>query len=268
MGINQISFRYLNQCIVLLAVTLGVNLNLHGQTNISGANPEVIKLFGSPEIEGHFVYRVKLPSGFSSERQVHSGDYHVTVLKGNLYVSFNSRRDTSDRQLFKTGTYFIIPARQTYYQWVKEETLLQVNGVGPSKTLTNDSLEASGESLKNIAAISIDSSMVSPKMIRMHGDMTKEGPYSVRVKFTAGTILNPHRHNNDHYVTVLKGKLIIGYGEKFDFVKSDTIQTGQLLRIEANKIHFEQFPEETIVQIHGPGPLKTEMIKSVPDGKR
>ena len=48
------------------------------------------------------------------------------------------------------------------------------------------------------------------------GDTTKPGPFTIRVKASAGAKLPPHRHHEDRVYTVISGVFYIGQGEEFD----------------------------------------------------
>jgi quercetin dioxygenase-like cupin family protein len=85
-------------------------------------------------------------------------------------------------------------------------------------------------------------------------------PYWPRLDIPSGTTFPPHAHPQDQFVTVLKGTLLIGYGENPDLTKMYTVSAGGFRVIEAFRIHYEQSSEETLVRIHGMGPLKTEKI--------
>jgi quercetin dioxygenase-like cupin family protein len=47
------------------------------------------------------------------------------------------------------------------------------------------------------------------------GDPSKEGPYTIRVRFAPGVMSTPHYHPEARYVTVLKGTWWAGTGDKF-----------------------------------------------------
>ncbi len=105
------------------------------------------------------------------------------------------------------------------------------------------------------------SATAKPEIIVLSGDRTKEGLYTVRQKIPAGYSGNPHFHSTDYFVTVLKGNVYLGYGEKYDTTGIKPLEPGSFFMIPAGKIHFEWFKEETLLQVHGFGPVKTEFIK-------
>ena len=49
------------------------------------------------------------------------------------------------------------------------------------------------------------------KLAVIEGDMTKAGPFMIRVKFPKGYALGPHTHPGIEHTTVLSGVLQVGY---------------------------------------------------------
>lgn len=228
------------------------------------STPEM--LAGNLDSSGHFVFRQKLPAGYSSNPHFHSADYHLTVLAGKLYIGYGRKTsDTTAVRSIEAGTFITIPAMQNHYEWVTEETTIQVYGSGPQRTEFKRLSKGTNEVMKHDAYDVPVEMTAGPRIVPVHGDVKKDGVYCIRLKISDGTTYPPHRHPFEQYVTVLKGMLIIGYGEKADVTKTDTLKVGSFLVIDARQVHYEQFPEETIVQIHGPGPLQSEFIK--PPGK-
>lgn len=102
---------------------------------------------------------------------------------------------------------------------------------------------------------------LKPEITKLSGDREKDGLYTVRQRIPAGHFGPPHYHSTDYHITVLKGKIRIGYGENVDTVGVKPIEIGTFFIIPAGKIHYEWFTEETVVQVHGLGPVKTVMVK-------
>jgi quercetin dioxygenase-like cupin family protein len=99
------------------------------------------------------------------------------------------------------------------------------------------------------------------EITKLVGDRDNEGLYTVRQHIPAGHFGPPHYHSTDYYITVLKGKIRIAYGEKVDTVGVKPMEIGSFFIIPAGKVHYEWFTEETVVQVHGLGPVKTVMVK-------
>jgi quercetin dioxygenase-like cupin family protein len=88
-------------------------------------------LVGSPTTEGPFVLRLKLPAGYTIPPHRHSKEEHVTVISGGFGMSTGKKVDRTGASLVKAGGLIRIPANTAHYAWTEEETVVQINGVGP-----------------------------------------------------------------------------------------------------------------------------------------
>jgi len=91
------------------------------------------------------------------------------------------------------------------------------------------------------------------KLAMLEGDLTKPGPFLMRVKFPANFKLAPHTHPGVEHTTILSGALRMGYGTRDDG-PTETLTAGTVLITPAGTPHFLATTEETIVQTHGIGP--------------
>ncbi|MDX2129458.1 MAG: cupin domain-containing protein [Chloroherpetonaceae bacterium] len=96
----------------------------------------------------------------------------------------------------------------------------------------------------------------------LYGDRSKSGFFVLRVKYPNGLTLLPHSHPNVISTMVLSGMLCIGEGEKWDDKKLKKILPGQTYTFEPGAPHFEFFVGETVLQIHGIGPMLTRFLDS------
>lgn len=102
-----------------------------------GANPALPgakfgMLHGNPGQPGPFVYRVWFPANYSVAAHRHPAAENVTVLWGTLYAGMGDKLDRDKTKPFRAGGFFSMPADHTHYVWNKEETLIQVHGIGPT----------------------------------------------------------------------------------------------------------------------------------------
>jgi quercetin dioxygenase-like cupin family protein len=95
----------------------------------SGAQLAV--LFGSPAEEGPFVIRLKFPAGYDVPPHWHSKDEHVTVIAGAFGMGAGEALDRDAAPLLAAGSFVGIPARMPHYAWTDQETVVQINGMGP-----------------------------------------------------------------------------------------------------------------------------------------
>ncbi len=82
----------------------------------------------------------------------------------------------------------------------------------------------------------------------------------IRVKGPNGYRIMPHTHPTDEHITVLKGTLLVGMGEKWDDAAMKAIATGGYGATPKETAHYVQFRGETIVEVVGIGPLTIKYI--------
>lgn len=84
---------------------------------------------------------------------------------------------------------------------------------------------------------------------------TQALPFTFRLKLPANYEIPAHHHPFVEHATVISGALHMGYGDKVDRSKSKTLPAGSVAVMQADTKHFSWTDQETIVQIHGVGPL-------------
>ena len=90
------------------------------------------------------------------------------------------------------------------------------------------------------------------------GDPSKPGIYVVRNRFAPGVTSRPHYHDQDRFVTVIKGTWYTDEGDVFRPEKMVPIKEGGFMFHPANYHHYDGSQgEEVVVQIMGMGPVKT-----------
>jgi quercetin dioxygenase-like cupin family protein len=96
------------------------------------------------------------------------------------------------------------------------------------------------------------------------GDPSKPGIYVIRIRFGPGNMSRPHFHDQDRYVTVMKGTWWVALGpeaDTFDPAKTKPVKAGSIVKHPAGAHHYDGAKdEEVIVQIIGMGPVKTTQI--------
>lgn len=98
------------------------------------------------------------------------------------------------------------------------------------------------------------------KLAMLEGDLTKPGPFLMRVKFPANYKLAPHTHPGIEHTIVLSGALRVGYGTHGN-EPMEALEAGTLLITPAGTPHFLETTAETIVQTHGIGPWGSTAVK-------
>lgn len=106
-----------------------VEFNPGPPTLPSGA--EIAILLGNPAEEGPFVIRLKFPGGYEVPPHRHPKEEHVTVISGAFGMATGETHDRSAAALLPVGSFVRIPAGEAHFAWTEEETVVQLNGMGP-----------------------------------------------------------------------------------------------------------------------------------------
>ena len=97
------------------------------------------------------------------------------------------------------------------------------------------------------------------------GDPSKPGFYVVQNVFAPGRGSRPHFHDQDRYVTVVKGTWWVALGPEADVYDPDKMvpmKPGSFVFHPANGHHYDGAKdEEVIVRIMGMGPVKSTQIE-------
>jgi quercetin dioxygenase-like cupin family protein len=125
----------------------------------------------------------------------------------------------------------------------------QADGAIQYLTKSHDSVVAPGAEWKPAASIP-----PGARMVMLYGDPSKAGPYVFRVHFPAGYRLPPHRHEDQRWVTVLKGNYWSAAGEVFDQSQLKKFGPRDAYTTDAGVTHFAWAETEVVIQEMGIGP--------------
>lgn len=95
------------------------------------AGAEIAVLLGSPAEEGPFVIRLKFPPGYAIAPHRHPKEEHVTVISGGFGMATGETYDSGTAPILPPGSFVRIPVGMAHFAWTEEETVVQLNGVGP-----------------------------------------------------------------------------------------------------------------------------------------
>lgn len=95
------------------------------------AGTQMAVLLGDPTKTGMYVMRLKLPAGTNIPPHVHGNTENVTVISGTLLVGLGKTVDQSQMKALTPGTFASVPANFPHYAMAKEETVIQIEGMGP-----------------------------------------------------------------------------------------------------------------------------------------
>jgi quercetin dioxygenase-like cupin family protein len=94
-----------------------------------GAKIAVIE--GPPTEAVPFTFRLKLPANYKVPAHSHPAIEHVTVISGTFNLGMGDKLDMEKTKPLSPGSVAIMPPKTNHFAWTKEETIVQVHGVGP-----------------------------------------------------------------------------------------------------------------------------------------
>jgi len=93
---------------------------------------EQVNLIGDPNKPGPYTLRLKFPAGFKIGPHTHPDSREVTILSGTWYTGYGETADPAGLKALPAGSFYTEPANVAHYVEVREPTIIQVSGTGPS----------------------------------------------------------------------------------------------------------------------------------------
>lgn len=78
-----------------------------------------------------FIIRLKMPANYDIPAHWHPAIEHVTVISGVFYMGVGDKLDAAKAKPLSTGSVAIMQPGTRHFALTKEETIVQVHGVGP-----------------------------------------------------------------------------------------------------------------------------------------
>ena len=103
------------------------------------------------------------------------------------------------------------------------------------------------------------------QMSVLSGDPNKAGPFTIRLKASAGYKIPAHQHPTAERVTVISGDFHFGMGDKLDEAKAAKLGSGGFVDLPAAMNHFAFMGTETVVQIDSEGPFAITYVNPADD---
>jgi len=98
--------------------------------------PQVSLLAGDPGQAGApFTLRIKMAAGTRVPPHWHPTEENITVLQGRFGLAMGDRYDEAALQELATGSYAVMPKGMTHFARATGETVVQVHGIGPFKSV-------------------------------------------------------------------------------------------------------------------------------------
>lgn len=103
------------------------------------------------------------------------------------------------------------------------------------------------------------------KAALLQGNPNEAGRYVIRVQFPANYKIPFHSYTNAMDVTVVSGMLYVANTQTFDKKKAFAIKPGDFYHLPARASQFTFTKGETVLEIHGEGPLKLTYTSATDD---
>jgi hypothetical protein len=100
------------------------------------------------------------------------------------------------------------------------------------------------------------------EMAVLEGDPKREMLFTVRFRTVGGFEMLPHWHPRNERVTVLEGRVGVGFGDAIDRENVVWFGPGDYYVNAQNAHHFVLVDEPSVLQITGIGPWKVSFLKS------
>lgn len=78
-----------------------------------------------------FTFRLRFPAGYKLPAHWHAAIEHVTVISGAFNMGIGDKLDTGKTKPLVAGSVAIMQPKTNHFAWAKEETIVQVHGIGP-----------------------------------------------------------------------------------------------------------------------------------------
>ena len=95
----------------------------------AGAKVAVIE--GPVNEAGPITFRMKFPADYKLPAHWHPVLEHLTVISGTFNMGVGDTLDPSKTKPLSAGSFAIMQPKTHHFAWTKEETIIQVHGIGP-----------------------------------------------------------------------------------------------------------------------------------------
>jgi len=95
----------------------------------------------------------------------------------------------------------------------------------------------------------------------LEGSPQKAGLFTIRLKVPSGAVIAPHTHPRDERVTVLSGKIRVGFGAAVSD-EGKTFTAGGFYVNPPGEPHFLVVEEESVLQLTCEGPWELNYVEA------
>ena len=80
---------------------------------------------------GPVTFRLRLPANYQIPAHWHPAIEHVTVISGTFNMGTGDKLDQAKSKALTPGSVAIMQPKTNHFAWTKDETIVQVHGMGP-----------------------------------------------------------------------------------------------------------------------------------------
>ena len=80
---------------------------------------------------GPVTFRLRLPANYQIPAHWHPAIEHVTVISGTFNMGTGDKLDQTKSRALTAGSVAIMQPKTNHFAWTKDETIVQVHGMGP-----------------------------------------------------------------------------------------------------------------------------------------
>jgi quercetin dioxygenase-like cupin family protein len=99
------------------------------------------------------------------------------------------------------------------------------------------------------------------KIAVLEGDPRSEGMFTVRLRMPAGSVVKPHTHPRAERVTILSGRVAVGFGRTIERREARRFESGSFYVNPPSSEHYVLIEKESVLQITGQGPWQVDFVK-------
>jgi hypothetical protein len=102
----------------------------------------------------------------------------------------------------------------------------------------------------------------------LEGDPTQSGPFTLQLRVPDGYKVAPHWHPTDERLTLVKGTLMMGMGDKWMDDDMKEMTPGAFVLLPNHSPHYVQAKGEAILQVQATGPFDLTYINASDDPRK
>lgn len=92
---------------------------------------QAVVLYGDPTKAELFALRIKVPAGYRFAPHSHPKPEIVTVISGALRLGIGEVANPEKVEILPAGSFIVNPPGLAHFAYTEEETILQLNSIGP-----------------------------------------------------------------------------------------------------------------------------------------